>query len=50
MDAKLRYYEYKAKEVGALMDPVLLVNGEIKDQVSIPGLSQLVEWIISLSE
>jgi hypothetical protein len=50
LDELLRYYEHRAKDVGVLMTPVLLVNGEIKHQGSVPGLSQLDEWIISLRE
>lgn len=48
LDEFLRPYENAAKEVGIMMTPVLIINGEIKHQGSVPGLNQLEKWLREL--
>lgn len=48
LDEALRPFEHHAKEVGIMMTPVLIINGELKHQGSVPGLSRINEWLIGL--
>lgn len=48
LDEALRPFEHKAKEAGILMTPVLIINGELKHQGSVPGLSQINKWLLDL--
>lgn len=48
MDEWLRSYENRAKGVGILMTPVLIINGEVKHTGSVPKLSKIIEWLTSL--
>lgn len=45
LDEALRHFENRAKEVGIMMTPVLIINGELKHQGSVPKLSQINEWL-----
>ena len=45
LDNWLRPFENQAKEVGVLMTPVLIIDGVIKHQGSVPDLSQIEEWL-----
>lgn len=45
LDEYLRPYELKAKEVGILMTPVLIINGVVKHQGSVPRLESIHQWI-----
>lgn len=45
LDELLRPFEEKAKEVGIMMTPVLVVNNEIKHQGSVPEFSKIIEWL-----
>lgn len=48
LDEFLRPYEKRAKEAGILMTPVLIIDGIIKHQGSIPNLSNLEKWLLEL--
>ena len=48
LDNWLRSFELQAKEVNILMTPVLLINGTIKHQGSVPDLLQIEEWLKEL--
>jgi len=48
LDEVLRPFENQAKEVGIMMTPVLIINGELKHQGSVPSLSKINEWLIEL--
>jgi len=50
LDEVLRPFENRAKEVGIMMTPVLIVNGELKHQGSVPGLSKINKWLIGLKQ
>jgi len=48
LDELLRPFELKAKEVGILMTPALIINNELKNQGSIPRMSTLINWLLEL--
>lgn len=48
LDEALRHFENRAKEVGIMMTPVLIINGELKHQGSVPKHSQITEWLKEL--
>jgi len=48
LDEALRIFEYRAKEVGIMMTPVLIINGELKHQGSVPSLSKINKWLLEL--
>ncbi len=48
LDEALRFFEKKAKEVGIMMTPVLVINGAIKHQGSVPELKQIEQWLSEL--
>ena len=48
LDENLRQFEERAKEVGIMMTPVLIINGEIKHQGSVPPISKINEYISEL--
>ncbi len=50
LDEFLRPYENVAKEVGVMMTPVLIINGEIKHQGSVPDLTQIEKWLKEIKE
>jgi hypothetical protein len=50
LDELLRPFENRAKEVGMLMTPILIINGELKHQGSVPSLSKINEWLLKLRE
>lgn len=50
LDEHLRPFEKKAKEVGILMTPSLVINGELKHSGSVPRLSQIEKWLLELKE
>jgi predicted DsbA family dithiol-disulfide isomerase len=50
LDEHLRLYENKAKEMGILMTPSLIINGELKHSGSVPRLSQIEHWLQELKE
>jgi len=37
-----------ASELGILMTPVLIINGELKHNGSVPKLAQIEEWLMEL--
>lgn len=48
LDKRLRPYENMAKEIGIMMTPVLIINGEIKHQGSVPEVIKIEEWLSGL--
>lgn len=48
LDEFLRPYENKAKDVGVLMTPSLIINGKLMHQGSVPKLEKIDEWLSSL--
>ena len=48
LDELLRPFENKAKEVGILMTPVLIINGKLKHQGSVPPMAKINEWLSGL--
>jgi hypothetical protein len=50
LDEHLRLYENKAKEVGILMTPSLIINGKLKHSGSVPRLAQIEEWLLDLTK
>ena len=48
LDEALKLFENRAKEVGIMMTPVLIINGELKHQGSVPSQSKIDEWLIGL--
>jgi len=48
LDEALRLFENRAKEVGIMMTPVLIINGVLKHQGSVPSQSKINEWLIEL--
>lgn len=48
LDEALRPFENRTKEVGILMTPVLIINGELKHQGSVPSQSKINEWLLEL--
>lgn len=48
LDELLRPFQLRAKESGILMTPVLIINGEVKHQGSVPALSKINEWLSAL--
>ena len=48
LDNLLRKFEYKAKDVGIMMTPVLIINNVIKHQGSVPEMIKIVEWLLEL--
>ncbi|NDL67526.1 thioredoxin family protein [Anaerotalea alkaliphila] len=48
LDHRLRFFENKAQEAGILMTPVLVVNGKILHQGSMPGLDKIGAWLSEL--
>lgn len=50
LDHWLRSFENQAEEVGILMTPVLVINGEIKHRGSVPDLQQIEVWLSELKK
>ena len=50
LDEHLRIYENNAKELGILMTPSLIINGELKHSGSVPRLSQIEAWLLELKD
>ena len=48
LDERLRPFENKAREVGILMTPAIVINGELKHTGSVPRLSKITEWLLEL--
>jgi len=48
LDEFLRPFELKAREVGILMTPILVINGEVKHQGSVPGMQKITGWLKEL--
>lgn len=48
LDEFLRPFQLRAKESGILMTPVLIINGVVKHQGSVPALSKIIEWLSKL--
>ncbi len=48
LDEVLRPFEHQAKAVGIMMTPVLIINGELKHQGSVPALSKINKWLLEL--
>jgi len=48
MDELLRPLELKAKKAGIMMTPVLIINGEIVHQGSVPEIDLIDQWLLAL--
>ena len=48
LDESLREYELKAREVGILMTPTVIINGELKHSGSVPRLAIIEKWLEEL--
>lgn len=48
LDEFLRPYELKAPELGIMMTPVLVINGKIMHQGSLPPLRSIDKWLSEL--
>jgi hypothetical protein len=48
LDEVLRPFENRAQEVGIMMTPALIINGELKHQGSVPSLSKINECLSEL--
>ncbi len=48
LDNTLRPFENMAKTLGIMMTPVLIINGEIKHQGSVPWVSDIEKWLSAL--
>lgn len=48
LDEVLRPFENQAKAAGIMMTPVLIINGELKHQGSVPSQSKINEWLLEL--
>lgn len=49
LDEVLRPFENQARVAGIMMTPVLIINGELKHQGSVPSLSKINEWLFELN-
>ena len=50
LDELLRPFELKAKEVGILMTPTLVINNQLKNQGSIPRMETLLKWLLEIKK
>ncbi|AHW61464.1 Thioredoxin domain-containing protein [Draconibacterium orientale] len=48
LDEFLRPFEEKATAVGIMMIPVIVINGELKHQGSVPEMGKILEWLLQL--
>lgn len=48
LNEALRLFEIRAKEVGIMMTPVLIINGELKHQGSLPDMKMIDKWLTEL--
>lgn len=48
LDNTLRPFETRAIDLGIMMTPVLIINGEIKHQGSVPWVSEIEKWMSAL--
>jgi hypothetical protein len=48
LDEFLQPFEIKAKEAGILMTPVLVINGKVVHQGSVPSLDKINHWLMDL--
>ncbi|RPH33684.1 MAG: hypothetical protein EHM93_04275 [Bacteroidales bacterium] len=48
LDDFLRPFEQKAKSVGILMTPILIINSELKHNGSLPRIKRIEDWILEL--
>lgn len=48
MDELLRPLELRAKKAGIMMTPVLIINGEIVHQGSVPDIGLIDQWLMAL--
>lgn len=48
MDELLRPLELRAKKAGIMMTPVLIINGEIVHQGSVPPIELIDQWLLAL--
>lgn len=49
LDEALRLFETRAKEVGIMMTPVLIIKGELKHQGSMPSMKMIDKWLAELA-
>lgn len=50
LDEFLRPFQIKASQVGILMTPVLIINGELMHQGSIPKMEDINKWMLKIKD
>lgn len=50
LDEFLRPYEISAKNAGILMTPILIINGELKHQGSVPEIQKIINWLLEMNK
>jgi len=48
LDNWLRPFEYQSKNVGILMTPALIINGELRYNGSVPEIKKIDSWLLKL--
>ncbi len=48
LDEFLRPYENRARDLGILMTPVLIINGKLMHHGSVPEMEKIDNWLIEL--
>lgn len=48
LDEFLRPFEERAEEAGIMMTPIIIINGKIKHQGSVPEMEKILEWLLQL--
>jgi hypothetical protein len=48
LDHTLRPFENMAEDLGILMTPILIINGQVKHRGSVPWVSDIVRWMKEL--
>lgn len=48
LDHTLRPFENMAEDLGILMTPVLIINGQVKHRGSVPWVSDIINWLNEL--
>jgi predicted DsbA family dithiol-disulfide isomerase len=49
LDQFLKPYELEARHVGILMTPVIIINGKLKHNGSVPAMQEITRWLEELT-